>query len=82
MGRDAGARMGGGTLTVNYDRYARVQGWLTFEFVSLAESPPGSVERYMPKSSTIRCAASRPEISAVGMPVPGCVLAPTKYRLW
>lgn len=35
-----------------------------------------------PKSSSIRRAVRRADISAVGMPVPGCVLAPTKYRLW
>ena len=31
--------------------------------------------------SRIRCAAWRPDTMAVGMPVPGRVLAPVKYRL-
>ena len=35
-----------------------------------------------PKSSIIRRAARRAETMAVGIPVPGCVLAPAKYRLW
>ncbi len=30
--------------------------------------------------STMRSETKRPETMAVGMPVPGCVLAPTKYR--
>jgi len=29
-------------------------------------------------SAAIRVAANRPETMAIGMPVPGCVLAPTK----
>ena len=34
------------------------------------------------KSSRMRVETRRAETKAVGKPVPGCVLAPTKYRLW
>ena len=54
---------------------------------SPARSTPVAVEveRARPfgshrSSATIRLAARRPETIAVGTPVPGCVLAPAKYR--
>ncbi len=37
--------------------------------------------RGTPASCRIRSVTRRAEISTVGKPVPGCVLAPTKYRL-
>ena len=38
--------------------------------------------QFLPASSRMRLAARPAEMSTVGTPVPGCVLAPTKYRLW
>ena len=46
-------------------------------------SPYGDAfDRYRLRSSMIRSETRRPETMQVGIPVPGCVLAPTKYRFW
>ena len=63
--------------------------YLLFTYLRFMHQPfkyqIANVKYQMPQpaiSSIIRSVARRAEISALGMPVPGRVLAPAKYRLW
>src|SRR5262249_28323278 len=62
-----------------------VLGYVVYRGSHVSSPPPEApsrANRCPLSSSAMRSATRRPETMAVGTPVPGCVLAPTKYRFW